>query len=91
MADRHRYVAFRVDADAPLGSGDLVAELRDRNDWAWLISFDGGHGILRCPHTRKAEAIELLVGLDAVGDVPVEVETLGTSGTIRACRRKFLP
>lgn len=90
VADRHRYVAFRVDAEAALDQGDLVAELRELNDWAWAIGFDGREGILRCPHTRKEEAIELLRGLDTIGGVAVEVETLGTSGTIAKCRRKFL-
>lgn len=90
MAERQRYVAFRVDAEAPLTMDDLVDELRDRNDWAWAVAFDGREGILRCPHTRKEDAIALLLGLDAIGGVGVEVETLGTSGTIAKCRRKFL-
>lgn len=90
MAKRHRYVAFRIEAGSPVGFDDLVAEMRDRNDWTWVIDFDGREGIVRCPHTLKDEAIELLSGLDAVRGVAVEVETLGTSGTIATCRRKFL-
>lgn len=101
---RHRYIAFRLepeegrDGEAGDGSGtwtfgDLVRELRRRDEagWAWLVAFDGRHGILRCPHTAKEESIALLSELDRVGDAPVRVETLGTSGTIRRCRAKFLP
>lgn len=77
----------------PVTFRDLVGELRrmDDGDDVWLIEFDGTHGIVRCPHTAKEATIALLAGMDRVGDVPVDVETLGTSGTIRRCRAKFLP
>lgn len=77
----------------PVTFRDLVGELRrmDDGDDAWLVEFDGIHGIVRCPHTAKEATIALLSGMDRVGDVPVDVETLGTSGTIRRCRAKFLP
>lgn len=77
----------------PVTFRDLVGELRrmDRGDDAWLVEFDGTHGIVRCPHTAKEATIALLSGMDRVGDVPVDIETLGTSGTIRRCCAKFLP
>lgn len=90
MAERQRYVAFRVDAEAAVTMDGLVETLRELNDWAWVVAFDGSEGILRCPHTRKDDAIELLRGLEAIGGVAADVETLGTSGTIAKCRRKFL-
>lgn len=88
--DRPRYVAFRVDAEKPVDFDDVVAALRERDDEAWLVDFDGEEGVVRCPHTRRDATVELLVGLDEIGGAGVDVETLGTSGTVRACRRKFL-
>lgn len=87
---RHRYVAFRVDADRPLSFGDVVHAIRQRDDDAWLVDFDGQRGIVRCPHTAKERTIDLLAGIDAIDDDPVRIEPLGTSGTVRKCREKFL-
>lgn len=87
---RRRYVAFRVAPAGAVGFDDVVETLRARDDDLWLIGFDGEEGILRCPHTRRDAAVAWLQDLETVGGRDVEVETLGTSGTIRRCRRKFL-
>lgn len=88
--DRPRYIAFRVDADDALTFDEIVDALRARDDDAWLVAFDGEQGIVRCPHTKKQATIELVSGLDEVGGASVDIATLGTSGTVKACRRKFL-
>ncbi len=56
----------------------------------WLVALEGGQGIVRCPHTAKEEAIRMLQGIRRVGGAPVRVRTLGTSGTIRRARRKYM-
>lgn len=88
--DRPRYVAFRVDAGAEPSFEEVVDALRARGDDAWLVAFDGEQGIVRCPHTEQQATVDLLNGLDELGGEPADVATLGTSGTVRACRRKFL-
>lgn len=88
--ERPRYVAFRVDGPGDPTFDDVVAALRRRDDEAWLVDFDGQQGVVRCPHTAQEATVDLLNGLDEIGGEPVDVETLGTSGTVRACQRKFL-
>jgi ribonuclease P/MRP protein subunit POP5 len=93
---RVRYVAFRVVAPRPLARGDFLAALRqasaDRPDAPRprLVLFDGRRGLVRCRHTAKDATIALLRGLREVGDQALVVETLGTSGTIRRARKKYL-
>lgn len=58
----------------------------------WLTVFEHNKGILRCVHTYKDEAIGLLTSIKTMGGekMPIKVETLGTSGTIKKAKRKYL-
>lgn len=103
--DKVRYVAFRVEVDQDVPRQAMIqaiqqagrhldAEGFDAAD-VWLTRFDGARGIVRCRHRGAAFTRELLGGLDHISiakiDVPVRVETVGTSGTIRAVVQRHLP
>jgi RNase P/RNase MRP subunit POP5 len=55
-----------------------------------LIRFDGEKGIIRCNHIEKDETIKLLKSIKNISLQEVNIETLGTSGTIKALTRKHM-
>ncbi len=97
---RKRYIAFKVHAPRTISRKEVIAAIRrntqDKNTWdrvrPWLTVFDNNEGIVRCVHTAKDEAIELLSSIKVMGmeRVPITVETLGTSGTIKNAKRRFI-
>lgn len=92
---RHRYIAFRVEG-AEVGRAPFIEALREASQGLpeasrpRLVSLEKGLGLVRCPHTAKEETVRLLQAIRRVGGASVRVRTLGTSGTIRAARRKHL-
>jgi len=56
----------------------------------YLTRFDGEKGIVRCSHVEKENTIRLLKSIDIISNQNVTVETLGTSGTIKALIRKHM-
>jgi RNase P/RNase MRP subunit POP5 len=95
---RSRYVAFEVTSEDLVGTGDLIATFKRASDKyengerirPWLIMFEKGKGIVRCAHKSKDECINLLQSIRGVGGKDVKIRTLGTSGTVRGARRKYL-
>ncbi len=93
---RNRYVAFQVESDPPPGKDVVIRALKrisrdfPREMKPWLVFMDGPRGLLRCSHLFKGEAIQLLQSLSRPEGLGAPVRTLGTSGTIRAARQKFL-
>lgn len=80
---RTRYVAFRVEGGAlarPALAGALPATAR-------LTRFDGTYGILRTTHRDRDELLRVLKEPRRIGSKEVRIETLRTSGTIRAAAR----
>jgi RNase P/RNase MRP subunit POP5 len=55
-----------------------------------LIRFDGMTGIVKCNHTEKEKTIKLLQSIVKISSQKVQVETFGTSGTIKALMRKHI-
>lgn len=55
-----------------------------------LEYFDGGRGVLRCSREELDKAIIVLSLLNEVGGGRVAAMTLGVSGTIKSCMRKFV-
>ncbi len=55
-----------------------------------LEQFDGEVGIVRCSREALEKVIIALTLIDRVGNVEVVPLTLGVSGTIKSCRRKYL-
>lgn len=58
----------------------------------WLTVFKNNEGILRCVHTNKDKAANLLTSIKTIGrdKIPIKVETLGISGTIKKAKRNYL-
>ncbi len=98
--DKKRYIAFRIDASREVTRKEFIGAIRqgtcDQKQWEqmkpWLTVFEGNCGILRCFYLSKDEAIELLKSIKHIGKerVPVSVTTLGTSGSIKKAKMKFL-
>ena len=55
-----------------------------------LIRFDGTKGILKCSHTEKVNAIKLLKSIKKISSKKVDIETVGTSGTIKSLIKKHM-
>ena len=55
-----------------------------------LIRFDGETGIIKCNHVEKENTIKLLKSIDNVSYQKVKIETIGTSGTIKALVEKHM-
>ncbi len=56
----------------------------------WLVLMEGNRGLLRCAHTHRDEAVRLLRSLENPEGLGRPVRTLGTSGTIRKARERYL-
>lgn len=55
-----------------------------------LIKFDGEKGILRCSHTQKDNAIDLINSIKKVNNKEVKFNTVATSGTIKSLVKKYM-
>ena len=56
----------------------------------YLVRFDGQNGILKCNHVEKDNAIRLLNEIKMVSSKQVDIETIGTSGTIKSLIKKHM-
>jgi len=56
----------------------------------YLVRFDGEKGIVKCNHIEKDNTIKLLNSIKEISSQKIEVETVGTSGTIKSLTKKFL-
>ena len=99
---RRRYIGFEV---KPLkdvvftkkqifeeiqNSGLSIFEKDCKELGIYLVRFDDKKGIVRCKHTDKENIIKLLKSIKKISNENVEIETLGTSGTIKALVRKHM-
>jgi RNase P/RNase MRP subunit POP5 len=97
---RKRYIAFRITAPCRISRKEFISAIRknvqEKDQWErvepWLTVFENNEGILRCVHTAKDEALEILASIENIGseNVKVKVETLGTSGTIKKAKLHYL-
>jgi len=55
-----------------------------------LIRFDGKKGIVKCNHIEKENVIKLLKSIKKISSKEVKIETVGTSGTIKALIKKHM-
>ena len=56
----------------------------------FLIRLNMDQGIVRCKHTEKDNTIKLLKSIKKVSNDTIEIETLGTSGTIKSLIKKHM-
>ena len=54
----------------------------------YLVRFNGSKGILRCKNTEKENAIILLKSITEVKSNKIDIDTVGTSGTIKSLIKK---
>ncbi len=54
------------------------------------MRFDEDKGILRCKHTEKENAIRLLKSIKKINSQQIQIQTIGTSGTIKSLIKKHL-
>jgi RNase P/RNase MRP subunit POP5 len=99
---RRRYILFEVEAPRNVERWELIKAIQRKASQLgldhyeegrpWLTAFQENRGILRCSHTDKDKAIELLTSITEVGDdgeLKVEVRTLKTSGTIKKVKESM--
>jgi RNase P/RNase MRP subunit POP5 len=55
-----------------------------------LVRFDGVRGIVKCNHLEKEDTIKFLKSIKKISSNNVNIETLGTSGTIKALTKKYM-
>ncbi len=93
---RPRYLAFEVQAAAPVSRRAFASALKGRArqegwsdaDGPHLTRYAFPHGIVRVEHTRQAAARELLPRLawamEGAARIDLSVRTLSASGTLKA-------
>jgi RNase P/RNase MRP subunit POP5 len=74
------------------GGSENEGGIYQYNQMPWVISILNNYGLIRCHHLDKDKIIELLLSLKWAGKmkIPVKVQTIGTTGTIRSARKKYL-
>lgn len=55
-----------------------------------LIKFDGTKGIVKCNHVEKENTIKILKSIKKISSQKVDIETVGTSGTIKTLIKKHM-
>jgi RNase P/RNase MRP subunit POP5 len=99
---RRRYILFELEAPREVERWELIKAIQKRasqmgldhqvDGRPWLTAFQQNRGILRCAHTDKDRAIELLTSITEVGEndeLKVEVRTIKTSGTIKKVKESM--
>ena len=100
---RRRYIGFVIKAstrDQHIERFEIISEIKRRcrqlfskdckELGIYLTRFDGEKGIVRCNHIEKENTIKLLKSIRKIYSHEVEIETLGTSGTIKSLVRKHM-
>jgi len=94
---RKRYIIFRIDATTDITKRDIIHTLNRSiaiklTQIPWVITVKNNFGLVKCNHLDKEKIIELLQSIHLVGKlkIPVTIKTLGTTGTIRSARKKYL-
>jgi RNase P/RNase MRP subunit POP5 len=100
---RHRYIGFIIKQPSEkvyIDKSEIINEIKEQCKHVFnkgydemnlrLIRFDGTKGILKCSHIEKENAIKLLKSIKKISSKKVEIETVGTSGTIKALIKKHM-
>lgn len=88
--DRQRYISFIIEGSETDRRGmiDAIRDKFSREEYEdvepWLTVFEGDRGIVRCNHTGKDRAIEILNKIEIDKG---KVKTIITSGTIKKAKK----
>lgn len=89
---RNRYIAFVLEGGSTDRRG-MIRAIRDvfsKEEYEeiepWLTVFDGEKGIVRCDHTGKTRAVDLLNSIEVGGG---SVRTVTSSGTIKKAKKRL--
>ncbi|NMB86396.1 MAG: ribonuclease P [Methanothrix sp.] len=102
LRSRRRYMAFSLEAEGEISTGELMKEVRSAQlslfgdsgaskNRLKLISFDGRRGLLRCSHAHIQDTRAILATIYSINGVRVSLHSKGVSGTIKAATEKYLP
>jgi RNase P/RNase MRP subunit POP5 len=72
-------------------NSEKICKKNFREMGLFLVRFNGLEGIVRCRHTEKENTINLLKKINKINDEKVTIETIATSGTIKALIKKHMP
>lgn len=99
---RSRYIGFNVSTsdNHTFNKKDIIEVVRkqsmvlfDRNFkemGLFIVRFNGIKGIIRCRHTEKENTIKLMKNIEIIGTRKVKIDTIATSGTIKALIKKHM-
>ncbi len=99
LKSRKRYIAFRIIAESKVDERSLSKALKEEllslfgecfTTGVKVEDFDGEKGIIKCTREGLEKVMVAFTLMNQVGDVKVIPLTLGVSGTIRRCKRKYL-
>ncbi len=102
LRDRKRYIAFELESEGSVRSGDLIREIYASQVSLFgdmgasenrikLITFNGRFGLVRCSHRRVLECRAVLATVRAVGRNRAAIRVRGVSGTIKTATEKYIP
>jgi len=100
---RQRYIGFRIVSStkkSPIERSEMISEMRQQCKHLfdtdckalgiYLTRFDGKQGVVKCNHIEKERTIELLTSFSKIASHEIEIETVGTSGTIKSLVKKHM-
>jgi len=100
LRSRKRYIAFKITAEGKIDERSLSRALAEKMlslfgecfaaSGLRVESFDGERGIIKCHREALDKVMVAFTLLTKVGDVRVIPLTVGVSGTLKRCRRKYL-
>ncbi|HIH44458.1 MAG TPA: hypothetical protein HA257_05115 [Candidatus Methanoperedenaceae archaeon] len=101
LRERRRYLAIEAYSEDAISQSDLAAEIWNAAGSLFgdkgssecglrIISFKGGHGIVRCSGDMVREARAVLATITAVKGTRVGIMVRGVAGTIRAATEKYI-
>ncbi len=89
---RFRYVVFRISSEVSIRESfvaEAMGKVLDTNRRS-LVHYDGVFGIVRCTNLSKDITISSLNAVKSIGGKKVQIKTVGTSGTIKKAKAKFI-
>lgn len=97
---RKRYIAFQIQSSTIFQRNQVIKAIQktcyEHYDQPcttydfFLTRYKDNIGILRCYHTEKDRAIELLTSINTIQQQSVTITTIATSGTIKTLIKKHL-